>query len=40
VDVEIKPDPSEEERTAILAALAQEAAENPVSVREIEDYEE
>jgi hypothetical protein len=40
VDVEIKPHPSEAERTAILAALEQEVAEKQVSVREIEDYEE
>jgi len=40
MDVEIKPNPTEAERTAILLALEQEAEENPVLVREIEDYEE
>ena len=37
MDVEIKPDPSEVERSAILAALAQEQAESAVSIRKIED---
>jgi len=40
MDVEIKPDPSEAERAAILAALQQESAENPAPVSEIEDEEE
>ena len=34
------PKPTEAERTAILLALEQETKENPVLVREIEDYEE
>jgi hypothetical protein len=40
VDVEIKPDPSEAERAAILAALTQEEAENTVSIRKDEEEEE
>jgi hypothetical protein len=40
MDAEIKPEPTDAERTAILAALEQEAAENAAFVKEIEDEDQ